>query len=123
MPDKAVEEARSSWLAIKILSFSKQQNQKVVVSLSPASVKKEGSCFDLAIALGYLLSDGELNFNPEGKIFIGELALDRTLRPVKGVLSLVKVQKNLGFKEIFVPESNAKEAGLIDGINIFLLNL
>ncbi|MCC7469593.1 MAG: YifB family Mg chelatase-like AAA ATPase [Bacteroidetes bacterium] len=122
LPDKAVEEARDRvGSAIKNSGYKspKQQNQKIVVSLSPASVKKEGSCFDLAIALGYLLSNGELNFNPEGKIFIGELALDGTLRPVKGVLSLVKSAKNLGFKEIFVPESNAKEAGLIDGINIF----
>ncbi len=122
LPDKAVEEARDRVSsAIKNSGFKppKQQNQKIVVSLSPASLKKEGSYFDLAIALGYLLSNEDIKFNTEGKIFVGELALDGDVRKVKGVLALVKTAKDLGFEEIFVPKENAKEASLIDGIKIY----
>ncbi len=122
LADKAVDEARDRvGSAIKNSGFKspKQSNQKIVVSLSPASVKKEGSYFDLAIALGYLLSNEELKFDPEGKIFIGELSLDGELKPVKGILPLAKSAKELGFKEVFVPAGNAKEAALIEGINIF----
>jgi magnesium chelatase family protein len=122
LADKAVDEARdrvSSALKNSGLKSPKQQNQKIVVSLSPASIKKEGSYFDLAIALGYLLSNEELKFDPEGKVFIGELALDGELKPVKGILPLIKAAQKLGFKEAFVPESNTKEAALIEGINIF----
>lgn len=122
LPDKAVEEARDrvgSAIKNSGLTSPKQSNQKIVVSLSPASVKKEGSYFDLAIALGYLLSNEELKFNPEKKAFIGELSLNGELKPVKGVISLVKTLKNLGFQEVFIPDVNKKEAALIDGIDIF----
>lgn len=122
LPDKAVEEARDRVSsAIKNSGYKppKQANQKIVVSLSPASVKKEGSYFDLAIALGYLLSNDELTFDPEGRIFIGELALDGSLKLVKGILPLVKFAKNAGFREVFVPSENAKEAALIDDITIY----
>lgn len=122
LADKAVDEARDRvGSAIKNSGYKspKQSNQKIVVSLSPASVKKEGSYFDLAIALGYLLSNEELKFDPEGKLFIGELALDGELRPVKGMLPLAQSAKALGFKEVFVPAANAKEAALIEDISIF----
>ncbi len=122
LADKAVDEARDRvGSAIKNSGYKspKQSNQKIVVSLSPASVKKEGSYFDLAIALGYLLSNEELKFDPEGKIFIGELSLDGELKPVKGILPLAKSAKELGFKEVFVPAGNAKEAALIEGLSIY----
>lgn len=122
LPDKAVDEARDrvgSAIKNSGLKSPKQSNQKIVVSLSPANIKKEGSYFDLAIALGYMLSNEEIKFNPEGKIFLGELALNGELKKVKGVLALVKSAKALGFDEVFVPESNAEEAALIEGIKIF----
>jgi magnesium chelatase family protein len=122
LADKAVEEARDrvgSAIKNSGLKSPKQSNQKIVVSLSPANVKKEGSYFDLAIALGYMLSNDEIKFDPEGRIFLGELALNGELKPVKGVLSLVKSAKALGFREVYVPVQNAKEAALIEGIQIF----
>jgi magnesium chelatase family protein len=122
LADKAVDEARDrvgSAIKNSGLKSPKQSNQKIVVSLSPANLKKEGSYFDLAIALGYMLSNDEIKFDPEGKIFLGELALNGELKAVKGILSLVKSAKALGFTEIFVPEPNAKEAALIDGITIY----
>lgn len=122
LPDKAVEEARDrvgSAIKNSGLTSPKQSNQKIVVSLSPASVKKEGSYFDLAIALGYLLSNEELKFDPEKKAFIGELSLNGELKKVKGILALVKNLKELGFEEVFVPDANKEEAALIEGIKIF----
>ena len=122
LPDKAVEEARdrmASALKNSGLESPKSKNQKVIVSLSPADIKKEGAYFDLAMALGYLLSDELISFNPEKKIFIGELSLNGELRAVKGVLPLVEEAKRKGFEEIYVPIDNTKEAGLVKGINVF----
>ena len=122
LPDKAVEESRDRVSsAIKNSGFvsPKQENFKTVVSLAPAELKKEGSYFDLAIALGYLLSSHTIDFNPEKKIFLGELSLDGSVHSVGGVLPLVQHAKQNGFTEIFVPRKNAGEAALVDEIIIY----
>ncbi|MEX0933144.1 MAG: YifB family Mg chelatase-like AAA ATPase [Candidatus Paceibacterota bacterium] len=122
LPDKAVEESRDRVsAAIQNSGFKshKQKNEKVVIALAPAELKKTGPIYDLAIALGYLLSSGDVNFNSDTKLFLGELSLDGYVRPVRGVLSLVRYAKELGFKEIFVPPANAREAALIKGVSIF----
>lgn len=121
LPDKAVEESRDRvGSAIKNAGFSspKHSNQKVVISLVPADLKKEGPLFDLPIALAYLLSSDAVRFNPEGKLFLGELSLDGTLRPLKGALLYAQKAKALGFTEIYLPKENAAEAALIDNIAI-----
>lgn len=122
LPDKAVEEAKDRVsAAIKNSGFDspKQQNQKIVISLAPADQKKEGPSFDLAIALSYLNAGNQVSFNPEGKLFLGELSLDGKLRPVKGVLPIARFAKSHGFTELFVPEENVKEAALIEGVKVF----
>lgn len=122
LPDKAVDEARDRVSsAIKNSDFKspKTLNQKIVVSLSPADIKKEGPFFDLAIALAFLLSANEIDFDSEKKLFIGELGLDGTLRPVRGVLPIVLEAREKGFTEIFLPIENVAEAALIDDIKIY----
>lgn len=122
LADKAVEESKDRvGSALKNSGYEspKHKNQKTVVSLSPANIKKEGSYFDTAIALAYLLSTEELKFNPEKKIFLGELSLNGELREIKGTLALAQEAKRLGFEELYVPIENAKEAALIDGITVF----
>ncbi len=122
LPDKAVEESRDRVAAaIKNSGFSspKSKNQKVVVSLAPADTKKEGPVFDVAIALSYLLAAGEIKCNPKKKIFLGELALDGTVRRINGVIAAVREAVKRGFEEIYVPKENAKEAALIKDITIF----
>ena len=122
LPDKAVDESKdrmSSALKNSGFKSPKNQNQKVVISLSPADLKKEGPYFDLAIALAYLLSAEEIDFDPKGKIFLGELSLNGELQPIKGVLPLTEQAMRLGYKEIFVPFANAKEAALVKGITIY----
>jgi magnesium chelatase family protein len=122
LPDKAVDESKdrmSSALKNSGFNSPKNQNQKIVISLSPADLKKEGPYFDLAIAIAYLLSAEEINFDPENRIFLGELSLNGELRPIKGALPLTQEAKRLGYKEIFLPLENAEEAALVDDITIY----
>lgn len=122
LPDKGVEESRDRvGAAIKNSGFKspKQKNQKITVSLAPADIKKEGPVFDLAIALAYMKASEESAFDSEGKVFLGELSLDGKLRKVNGVLPLARKARDLGFKEIYVPEENAREAALIEGITVY----
>ncbi len=122
LPDKAVDESKdrmSSALKNSGYDSPKNQNQKIVISLSPADLKKEGPYFDLGIALAYLLSAEEINFDGEGRIFLGELSLNGELRPIKGALPLTEVAKKLGYKEIFLPIENAPEAALVEDITIY----
>lgn len=122
LPDKAVEESRDRVsAAIKNSGFKspKQKNQKIVIALAPADLKKEGPVFDLGMALAYLLASEEIKFNPFGKIFLGELSLDGEIRKINGVLAIVEEAKRRGFEEIYLPKENAREAALIGGIKIF----
>ena len=122
LPDKAVEESRDRVAAaIKHTGFEspKSRNQKIVISLAPADLKKEGPMFDLPIALSYLLASGDIQFDPEPYLFIGELSLDGALRAVRGVLPLVAEAKRQGKKAVFIPKDNVEEAALVRGIEIF----
>ena len=122
LPDKAVDESKDRVSgAIKNSGFisPKAKNQKIIVSLSPADLKKEGPFFDLAIALSYMLAAGDIKFNSEKKIFLGELGLDGTLRRIRGALPLAQEAKRMGFEEIYLPKENAIEAALVEGIKIF----
>ncbi len=122
MADKAVEESKDRFsAAIKNSGFKspKQKNQKVVVSLAPAQVKKEGPSFDLGIALAYLLATKEINFDPSKKLFLGELSLDGSLRAVTGMLPLAIEAKKRGYTELYVPKDNALEAALVEGVTVF----
>lgn len=125
LPDKAVDESKDRVSgAIKNSGFKspKARNQKIIVSLSPADLKKEGPFFDLAIAIAYLLATGDIKFNSEKKIFLGELGLDGTLRSIRGALPLVEEAKRRGYEEIYLPKENAIEAALVEGINVFGAN-
>lgn len=122
LPDKGVDESKdrvSSAIKNSGYKSPKAQNHKIVVSLSPADLKKEGPFFDLAIALAYMLAVGDVKFNPEKKIFLGELGLDGTLRRIRGTLPLVQEAKRQGFSEVYLPKENAIEAALVEGIAIF----
>lgn len=122
LPDKAVEESRDRvCAAIKNSGFEspKSRNEKIVISLAPADIRKEGPMFDVPIALAYLIAADDVSFNAEKKLFLGELSLDGDLRPIRGVLPLVLHAKDAGFTEVYVPADNAREAALVRGIAIF----
>ncbi|MEK7178881.1 MAG: YifB family Mg chelatase-like AAA ATPase [Patescibacteria group bacterium] len=123
LPDKAVEESRDRVSsAIKSTGFPSPKSrgqEKVVISLAPADLKKEGPLFDLAIAVGYLLAADEIRCNTDGKIFLGELSLGGELRPIRGALLLARAARDAGFQEIYLPKENAREAALLPGIGVF----
>lgn len=122
LADKAVDESRHRIAAAIKNSGARQpqkKNHRITASLAPANLKKEGPAFDLAIALAYMLASGQTKFNPEGKLFLGELALDGTLRPIRGALSLAIAAEEAGFTEIYVPCGNGKEAALASAIAVF----
>ncbi len=122
LPDSAVKEAKDRIsAAIKNSGFPSPQkgNKRTIVSLAPADIRKEGPIFDLAIAIGHLLAAKEIAFDASKKIFLGELALDGRLRPIKGALLISEKAPSFGFEEIYLPEANAKEAALIKGVKIF----
>ena len=122
LPDKAVEEARDRVsAAIKNSGYTspKTTNQKVTISLAPADLRKEGSSFDVAIALSYLHASGQIDFDHHGKVFLGELSLRGDVLPVKGILAVTRHLKSLGVHEIFVAKENEKEAALVKNITVY----
>lgn len=122
LADKAVDEARDRVsAAIRHAGFKppKQQNKRIVLSLSPADLKKEGSHYDLALALAYLVAAGEIRAPREEMLCIGELALDGALRAVRGVLPQVLAAKRHGITTIVVPPGNAREALLASGVVVY----
>ena len=122
LADKAVDEARDRVsAAIRHSGYKppKQQNKRIILSLSPADLKKEGSHYDLPLAIAYLVAAGDLEPLTEDILFAGELALDGTLRDVRGVLPQVLAAKRHGVGKIFVPPGNAREALLAEGVAIY----
>jgi len=99
-----------------------RENRKITINLAPADVKKTGSHYDLAIALGYLLATNQIKkFDAADKIFLGELALDGRLRPVSGALNIAQRAAAEGFSFLFVPKENAEEASAIKGIAVIAI--
>ncbi len=122
LADKSVSEAKervNSALKNSGVKPPNRENRKITVNLAPADIKKTGSHYDLAIAIGYLLATGQIkNFNPHDKIFLGELALDGRLRPIAGALNIAELAAQKNFKTIFVPQENANEAAAISNVHI-----
>ena len=121
LPDTAIKESKdrvSSALKNSGASPPSRRNKRLTVNLAPADLRKEGPAYDLPIALGYLLVSDQIEFDPEKKLFVGELALDGGLRPITGILSIALEAKNRGFKTIFVPKTNAAEAALVKDIEV-----
>ena len=119
LPDNSVNEARERvHSAIKNSGFTFPLG-KVIVNLAPADIRKEGTNFDLPIAIGILKEQGINIPDNLNMAFLGELSLDGSLRAVNGVLPLVLGLKEQGATSVFVPEQNAKEAALVQGIKVF----
>ncbi|MDB5142969.1 MAG: magnesium chelatase [Mucilaginibacter sp.] len=94
--------------------------QKILISLAPAEIRKEGAVFDLPIALSILAASGQIP--PEkldGFLFTGELSLSGKLRPVKGALSIAVEARKAGLKGLVVPAENAQEAAIVSGLNVY----
>ncbi|MFA5173173.1 MAG: YifB family Mg chelatase-like AAA ATPase [Candidatus Paceibacterota bacterium] len=122
LADKALSEAKervNSALKNSGLKPPNRENRKITVNLAPADIKKAGSQYDLAIALGYLLASKQIKeFNSADKIFIGELSLDGGLRPVFGSLNIAEMAESKKIEYLFLPEGNVKEASVIKNLKV-----
>ena len=118
LPDTAIQEAKERIRSAVRNSQMPFPRTRVTVNLAPAHVRKIGSGFDLPIALAILAADGQLELSHPLRLFVGELALDGTLRPIQGIISVALLAKELGMEELVVPSENAAEAALIQGLRI-----
>ena len=119
LPDAAVQEAKERVRAAIRNSGCDFPMRRVTVNLAPADVRKAGPAYDLPIAISILLSSSQLPRIPESSLFLGELSLDGTLRHTNGILPMVVVARDEGFDSVFVPSSDAQEAALVDGVEIY----
>lgn len=123
LPDKSVQESRERIaVAFKNNGFH-WPRQRVSINMAPADIRKEGASYDLPLALGILKASGQLSWNiAEDYIAMGELALDGSLKPVRGILPMAIMVRELGFRGIILSVENAKEAQLVTGIEVIAAN-
>ena len=123
LPDNAVKESLQRInSALKTHNY-RMPGQKVVINLAPADIRKEGSAYDLPIAIGILASTGQINSDAiKDYIIMGELSLDGSLQPIKGALPISIQAKKEGFKGFILPAQNAKEAAVVNDINVYGVN-
>jgi magnesium chelatase family protein len=118
LPDTAVQEARERVRSAIKNSSAAYPRSRVAVNLAPADLPKNGSHYDLPIALSILLNAGAVSFDPEQFVTVGELALDGSIRSVVGLLPVVLMARDKGFKRVIVPSGNRSEAALVEGVEI-----
>ena len=118
LPDKAVDESKERVRAAISSSGVDFPAKKITVNLAPADIPKEGSIYDLPIAVGILSSVLQFSI-PDKSLFLGELSFDGSLRHTKGALLMALFAKEFGFLNLFVPRDSANEAGVIKGIKVF----
>ncbi len=120
LPDNAIKES-----SYRIAAALKNNNyefpgKKITVNLAPADLRKEGSAYDLTLAIGILAASNQLNIDKIGDyIIMGELSLDGSLQPIKGALSIAIKAKEEGFKGFFLPILNVKEAAIVEGLEVY----
>lgn len=119
LPDAAVKESKERVRSAIKNSALEFPIHKITVNLAPAYVKKEGSSFDLPVAVSLLLAYGALEADVSGHVFLGELALNGDLRSVAGVLPSLISARDKGFTKFIIPKDNEKEAGFIHGVNVY----
>ena len=119
LPDTAVQEAKERVRAALRNCGCEFPLRRITVNLAPADLKKEGPAYDLPIAVCMLLSSGQIDSIPDGAVFLGELALDGTLRHTKGILAMVSVARDQGYTSVYVPIVDADEASLVEDIVVY----
>lgn len=119
LPDASVKESKERVRTAIKNSGYEFQSRRIVVNLAPADTKKEGSFFDLPIAIGILIDFGEIIVqSTEDTVFIGELSLDGRINKVNGVLPMCIEAKRLGIRRVILPKENAEEAAIVEGLHV-----
>lgn len=120
LPDSAVRESRSRVESALLNSKCFISGNKTVVNFAPADVRKEGTGYDLPLALALMAASNILEPEcMEGCLFVGELGLDGSLRPVRGLLPIAIMARAKGYRALFVPEENAREAAVVDRLKVY----
>lgn len=124
LPDNAIKESNYRIAAALQNNGYKIPGKKITLNLAPADLRKEGTAYDLTLAIGILISTGQIEsrFDPGDYIIMGELGLDGSLMPIRGVLPIAIQARDKGFKGFFLPEQNADEAAVVDGLNVYGIN-
>lgn len=120
LPDTSVKESRDRVSsAIKNSGFKPPyQCGRITANLAPANLPKASPIYDLPIAIGFLMTTGQIEFETKNKMFVGELALDGRVRPIKGALPIALFAKDIGIEELYLPEENIGEASVVTGLKI-----
>ncbi len=123
LPDSAVKESQQRIDSALRLNGYKLPGKKIVINMAPADIRKEGSSYDLPLAIGILAASGQIkNHKTERYIMMGELSLDGTLQPIKGVLPIAINARKEGFEGFILPADNAREAAVVDSLKIYGVN-
>lgn len=121
LPSQAVKESKQRvWAALKN-SNAAVPPRRITINLAPADLPKEGPAYDLPIAVGILAASGQVKFDTNSAMFFGELSLDGSLRHTAGALPMALLAKAHGFKQLFLPNANAKEAAIVPGVSVMPL--
>ena len=125
LPDVAVKESQQRIESALRTVGHKWPGRQVVINMAPADIRKEGSSYDLALATGVLAADEKVSRDLlESYLIMGELSLDGTIQPVKGILPIALRARDEGFKGLIVPSRNGREAAVVNGIEVFgMVNL
>ncbi len=120
LPDNAVKESMFRVESAIRISGYRMPRQKIVVNLAPADIRKEGSAYDLPIAIGILAASGQIIVDDLEKYFLmGELSLDGSLQSIKGALPIAIQARKEGFKGFILPKVNAREAGIVNDVLVY----
>ncbi len=120
LPDSAVKESQQRiQAALKNIDY-KMPGKQITINMAPADIRKEGSAYDLTIAIGILAASEQIQIDSlEDSVIMGELALDGALRPIRGALSIAMKAKQDKFKKLFLPSENAYEAAVVEGLEVY----
>ncbi len=119
LPDNAVKESHQRIKAAFSNNHFKFPGKEITINMAPADIKKEGSAYDLTIAIGILAASGQISDPNVGNyIIMGELSLDGGLQGIKGALPIAVRARDSGFKGVIIPKQNAQEAAIVDGIEV-----
>lgn len=119
LPDNAVKESRDRIRAAMLVNGFRPPVKRLTINMAPADLKKEGACYDLPLAIGMLhVAEEVQSTHLEQYMMAGELSLDGTLQPIRGALPIALCAKQHGFKGIILPQANAREAAVVDGLDV-----
>ncbi|HAZ00582.1 MAG TPA: hypothetical protein DD458_11445 [Prolixibacteraceae bacterium] len=120
LPDSAVKESQQRIESALRLNGFKLPGKKIIINMAPADIRKEGSAYDLPIAVGILAASGQIkNHKTERFVMMGELSLDGSLQPIKGVLPIAINARKEGFEGFILPKNNAREAAVVDNLKVY----